>query len=116
MGMMNSSVEIIGDGYFLLEDGQSPQMVSEIVYNHSSHYAILLKANDPDAWYAGNHVVVPNKKGRRTVVREGESMVEIIKRLYPFQPPHLYIERFYRWNGNQDASALEGQMVFIPEH
>ena len=43
-------------------------------------------------------------------------MTEVIARLYPFQPTHLYIERFYRWNGNKDASALEGQMVFIPEH
>ena len=107
-------VEHVNTGRYVVQEGDTPRSVAEFVYRDGSLYHVLLKKN-PFEWYEGDTVVVPNKAGRKTVVVEGETINDIILRMFRNQPVHLYLERFYRWNGGEDYMPEAGDVVYVPE-
>lgn len=107
-------IERRSHGTFLLQDGDTPRSVAEVVYGDGSRYAILLKYN-PEQWVPGTRIEVPNKAGRSTTVEDGEQTRDLIARMFKNQPVHLYLKRYYQWNGMREATDLVGETVFIPE-
>lgn len=103
------------DGFYLLGEDESPAKISEAVYGDPRKYAEIIKSNTSIAWEPGVQILIPNKAGRTTVVQENETTFELIRRMFPEQPTHLYLDRFYLWNDGCEAEDLVGQVVFIPE-
>lgn len=104
----------INTGTYTLQDGDTPHSVSNYVYGDKTLYHVLLKAN-PSEWAIGFPIEVPNKKGRQTEVLQDESSFDVIRRMFPNQPIHLYLDKFYGWNGGEDYVPAEGDIVFVPE-
>lgn len=107
-------VEHVNIGRYKVQEGDTPRSVAYLAYRNGDMYAQVLKAN-PYEWSTGDTVLVPNKKGRLTIVRAGEDFAAVIKRMFPTQPQHIYTERFYQWNGGESYEPLEGDEVFVPE-
>jgi len=114
-GVTMSEITKTRDGYYLLGEGQGPSEVAAAVYGNVNKYAEISTVNSDLEWLPGTHILVPNKEGRTTVVQENETTFEVISRMFPNQPVHLYLDRFYMWNDGFDAEDLVGVMVFIPE-
>lgn len=102
-------------GVYTLKEGDTPQTVAKIAYNDVNMYTTLLKDNEDYMWDTGLQIQVRNKKGRTTEVQPGEDAVEIIRRMFQNQPVHLYLDRFYEWNGGRDYVPEAGDVVFVPE-
>jgi hypothetical protein len=104
----------VSDGLYKVREGDQPRSIAARVYGDGSKYSMLLAANPHTN--AGTQIIVPNVKGRTTEVEyDGESPQEIIRRLFPNQPIHMYLQRFYTWNGGEDAELMLGEMVFVPD-
>lgn len=102
------------DGLWTLKEGDTPRTIAQYVYGDGHRYADLLKANKDREWVPGAQVVVPNKNCYSTFVREGESPHDVIRRLFPNQMPHLFIDRFLEWNGGT-VDLEVNQFVCIPQ-
>jgi hypothetical protein len=104
----------VTEGYYYVRKGDSAQSVAKALYGDVSKSGTLLKAN-PEEWEAGTFISVPGIQGRVDNMRPGESVVSVIKRMFPGQPVHLYQPRFYLWNGGQNRDIEGGGLVFVPE-
>jgi len=102
-------------GIYTVQEGDTPQSVAKLVYNDVRLYTSLLKDNPESAWSAGMQIEVRNKQGRTTEVRPEEDVIDIIRRMYSNQPVHLYIDRFYEWNGGKGYAPEAGDIVYVPE-
>lgn len=111
---MSEVVEHVNVGQYFYDGKESPQEVAAAVYGDAHRYAAILRAN-PDGLEKGTWIDVPNKKGRRSVVQEGESTTQFLQRLYSNQPSHLYIDNYLLWNGGMMAEELVGMQVYVPE-
>jgi hypothetical protein len=100
------------DGLFYLTKDMSPREVAEVVYGDGSRYLPLLRENDHSTWGAGETVVVPNKKGRIDTWGVGEAADQLVQRMFPGQPAHLFVGLLRKWNGDE---SREGAEVFVPE-
>lgn len=110
------SVDKVKEGRFLIgEDETSYRTVSEKVYNDPNKYQIILNANGGVNWKAGVYLRIPHKEGRIATPQESETTPELIARMFPNQPVHLYTDNFYKWNAGNEAEDLIGSQVFIPE-
>jgi len=110
------SVDKVKEGRFLIgEDEQSYRTVSEKVYNDPNMYQMMLIANVGVSCAPGLTLRIPNKEGRIAVPQESETTPELIARMFPNQPVHLYTDNFYKWNAGNEAEDLIGSQVFIPE-
>jgi len=107
-------VSEVNVGRYRLGYQSSPQEVALAVYGDVTKVPMLLKENPDIQWGAGDMVLAPNKKGCLTEVQQGETTVEVIKRCYPHQPSHLFVDAFLKWNNGLLAEDLVGQVVFIP--
>jgi len=102
-------------GLYRLGTAETPQEVSQKVYNDVHRYPALLQANPDSDWNVGDIIRVPNKQGRTSVVEEGESTTEFIARMYKGHMGHLFLEKYLLWNAGVLAEHLVGQEVFIPD-
>lgn len=107
-------IEHVNIGRYTVQQGDTPRTVADLAYRNGDMYVRVMKEN-PHEWEEGDIVLVPNKKGRLTDVLPGEDVGDIISRMFPGQPPHIYIERFYLWNGGYDYVPEEGDQVYVPE-
>lgn len=106
-------VKHVNTGRYSLRQGDNPRSVAEYVYRDGSLYHVLLKAN-PFEWDEGDTVFIPNKPGRETEVKQDEVVFDVIRRMFPNQPIHLYLDKFYGWNGGEDYSPQAGDVVYVP--
>lgn len=106
-----STVTHVLHGVYRLSPGEEPRDVASKVYGDGSRYHILIKHN-PD-WVSP--VTVPNKAGRTTIVRAGEEAKDLVSRMFPNQPVHLYEERYRDWNASILPQDIVGESVFVPE-
>lgn len=105
----------VNTGLYILGYKQDPREVARVAYGDGHLYHVLLKHNTHSNWQEGDVIEVPNKKGRQTIVEDGEILVDLIKRMFPNQPTHLYVDRYLQWNAHILPEDLAGTMVFIPE-
>lgn len=108
-------VESTNTGTYILSEGETPAQVSLTVYGDTYKVPLLLKENSGIKWEAGESVVIPNKKGRTTVVQEGETTNSLLARMYGGQPTYLYVQLYLKWNAGIIAEDLVGREVFVPE-
>jgi hypothetical protein len=101
-------------GIYVIKDGDTPHSVANYVYNDKTMYHVLIKEN-PQDWVPGFPIEVPNKKGRQTEVLPEEGAFDVIRRMFPNQPIHLYLDRFYGWNGGDEYQPEAGDFVYVPE-
>lgn len=102
-------------GTYVLKEGDTPRSVAELAYKDGNMYTALTKANLGSNWEPGETVKVPNKKGRETVVEDGESTRQVIQRMFKNDPPHIYFDKFLAWNGGEQAEFMTGKKVYVPE-
>lgn len=103
-------------GLFLLgEEETSYRSVSQKVYNDPNKYQVILEANAGVLWAPGIQLVIPNRDGRVTIPQEDESSTDLIRRMFPGQPPHMYLDNYFKWNDGFEADELVGIKVFVPE-
>lgn len=107
-------VNHVNTGRYKVQSGDTPRSVAEMVYRDGSLYHVLLKSN-PFEWNEGDTIFVPNKAGRETEMKVDEAIFDVIERMFPNQPIHYYIERFYAWNGGNECSPEVGDIVYVPE-
>lgn len=107
-------IEHVNDGLYLLNPGDDASVVARRTYGDVHKSVVILKANLGD-WDQMDRVVVPNKKGRTTQIQEGEAPRDTIMRMFPNQPPHLYLLQYSIWNGGEDGWLRPGDTVFVPE-
>jgi len=112
LGLMIYHVNI---GRYILKNDDTPRSVAEDVYSDGNMYTVLTKNNVDSSWEQGEVIFVPNKKGRETVVQEGESTKQVIQRMYRHDPPHVHLQKFLLWNANLHAESLVGETVYVPE-
>lgn len=104
----------ITHGVYRLRKGDTPRKVAEAVYGDGSKASVLLQAN-PEAWIDGDAIQVPNKAGVAMQVRyDGQSAAECIRSMFPDQPTHIYLDRFFLYNGGQTEELQMGDLVFVP--
>jgi hypothetical protein len=108
-------VEHVNVGVYTLKEGDTPRSVAEDVYSDGNLYTVLTKNNLESNWEPSEKIKVPNKKGRRTVVQDRESIKTLLQRMYPHDPPHIYYKKFYTWNGGVQVEDLVGSQVYVPE-
>lgn len=102
-------------GVYRLRKGDTPRKVAELVYGDGNKSSVLLQAN-PEHWMDGDALQVPNKAGIATQVKyDGESAAECIRRMFPDQPTHIYMDKFFLWNGGQTEELQAGDLVFVPD-
>ena len=111
--MVESFSKVTEGLYYVREDDQASQ-VAERVYGDVKKSNNLLRAN-PSAWSAAELIRVPGVQGRVANVRSGESSTSVIRRMFPGQPTHIYLDRFYSWNGGDSRVFAGGELVFVPE-
>jgi hypothetical protein len=104
----------VSDGQYLLREHDTPRSVAELVYGDGAKYQVLL-AKNAFLWESGRRIEVPNKRGRISQFVAGESPMQLIARMFPNQPVHLFLPKFFLWNGGQEHELVEGDIVFIPE-
>lgn len=109
-----SDVSLLDYGLYLLNSGDTASSVARRVYGDVHKGSVLLGAND-GSWEDLEHVKVPNKKGRCTTVRDGDSVQLLIERMFPNQPVSIYMQPFFMWNGGDQMKLLPGDVVFVPE-
>lgn len=107
------SVDKVDQGLYRLSEGESPRDVALTVYGDGNLYQRLLVANEN--WGSEPVVVVPFKQGRVTVVQPDDDLRSLIGRMFPNQPRHLYLSRYFDWNADTQPNFLIGEEVFIPE-
>lgn len=107
-------IEHIDHGLYLLNPGDTASVVARRVYGDVHKSNVILQAN-PGDWDEKLRLVVPNKKGRTAYLQEGESPTDVIKRMFPNQPVHLYTLQYKIWNGGDDGWLGEDDLVFVPE-
>ncbi len=106
---------VVSHGYYVLQTGDDAQQVAHNLYGDVHKSNVLLEANKNTEWTPGNTIVVPNKKGRQSVYKDGESPQQVIERLFPGQPVHLYLNRYFLWNGGHEFPPKSGDFVYVPE-
>jgi len=105
---------LLKHGVYRLRKGDNARKVAELVYGDQNKASVLLQAN-PEAWIEGDAIQVPNKAGVATQVRyDGQSPAELIRTMFPEQPTHIFMDKFYLWNGGQDELLQMGDLVFLP--
>lgn len=107
-------IEHVNEGLYLLNPGDTASVVARRVYGDVHKSTVLLQANPVD-WDTLERVVVPHKKGRVTTLEAAESPADVIKRMFPNQPVHLYTLQYSIWNGGDDGWLREGDLIFVPE-
>lgn len=112
LGLMIYHVNI---GRYRLKSGDTPRSVAENAYSDGNMYTVLTRNNPDISWEQGEVVLVPNKKGRETVVAEGESTKQLLQRMYKHDPMHVHLQKFLTWNGGFHAEELVGETVYVPE-
>lgn len=110
-----NTVEKTNTGIYILSEGESPAQVSLSVYGDTYKVPMLLKENPDINWEKNDPVVIPNKKGRTTVVEKGETTAVLLSRMFSGQPTYLYLELFLKWNAGNIAEKLVGREIFVPE-
>lgn len=108
-------VENTNTGTYILSEGETPSQVSLTVYGDTYKVPLLLKENSDIEWKSGESVVIPNKKGKTTVVQEGETTNSLLARMFSGQPTYLYVQLYLKWNAGIIAEELVGREVFVPE-
>jgi len=103
-------VEKATEGLYRVQGLESAQDVARTVYGDVHKSTALLRAN-PYEWDVGDLIKVPGRPGRVEIWREDETVGELIKRMFPNQPVHIYLYRLAQWNGR----AKPGDVVFVPE-
>lgn len=111
--MLESYTEVT-EGYYYVCKGDTAKSVALALYGDSHKSAQLKKAN-PEEWEPGTFISVPGIRGRVANLHTGESATAVIKRMFPGQPTHLYLHRFFLWNGGPDRNIAGGGLVFVPE-
>lgn len=107
-----ADVTKVDEGLYVVRHHDTPKSVASLLYQNPLHYQTLLKHN-PGVWNEGEHVKVPNRKGRVTTWLEGESIERMLKRMFPNQPVHIFRKLFDKWNA--DGKIEPGATVFVPE-
>ena len=106
-----ADVTKVDEGLFVIREHDTPHSVAHTVYGDGHRYPAIIKANRED-WEEGEQIKVPNKKGRVTIY-DDVSVEVMLKRMFPNQPVHIFMELFMKWNNGGDIS--EGAIVFVPE-
>lgn len=107
-------VRHVNTGRYKVREHDTPRSVADAVYRDGSLYHVLLKAN-PFEWEVGDTIFIPNKAGRETEMKVDEAVFDAIGRMFPNQPIHYYVDRFFMWNGGDDYVPEEGDTVYVPE-
>lgn len=111
---MTPEVTKIDYGLYFFDEDDDATSVARRVYGDPHKSVIILKAN-PGDWADQSRLVVPNKKGRITLMMEGESVQQCIARMFPNQPVSIFLAPFFKWNGGEDLPPGPGELVFVPE-
>ncbi len=101
-------------GLYFLNDEDNATTVARKVYGDPHKASDITRAN-PGDWDDKERVYVPNKKGRVTMVEDGEGVQSVIRRMFPDQPESIYLQPFFKWNGGEDFPPGPGELVFVPE-
>lgn len=105
------NVSKVDEGLYVVREDDDQKSIASRTVGDVRLYATILKANDD--WKAGDQIKIPNKKGRVAILGEGESLDRLIKRMFPNQPVHIFMELLNQWNN--EGRVEGGDIVFIPE-
>lgn len=108
-----ADVTKVDEGLYVVRHHDTPKSIASLLYQNPLHYQTLLKNNPDDPFNEGEHIKVPNKKGRVTIWQEGETIEQLLKRMFPNQPVHIFRQLFDKWNA--DGEIEPGSVVFVPE-
>jgi hypothetical protein len=101
-------------GYYRLAKGDTARTVAVTVYGDGNRYHELLQAN-PSKWEDGAQIQVPNVRGRlATIDYDGESPQSVIRRMFPEHMTHLFLNKYFDWNGGEWVDVVKGDLVFVP--
>ena len=104
----------VSDGLYRVPKMLTPGEVCLRVYGNLKQLPVLLEENPDCTWQYDDVVVCPNKKGRTGEPIAGDSVTSFIKRVYPGQPPHEYVQGYLQWNAHMLPNELVGETLFIP--
>ena len=110
---MNPTIDV-PNGMYLLNPGDDASVVARRTYGDVHKASLILEHNDTD-WSKLDRVMVPSRPGRLTTLQEGESRTQVIERMFPGHPPHLFFKAYDIWNGGADGWLKPGDMVYVPE-
>lgn len=102
----------VDEGLYLVRKDDTPNRIASLLYSNPLHARTLMDANPRSTFCEGELIVVPNKKGRVTVWTDN-TIENMIKRMFPNQPVHIFFKLFKKWNNEGDIEP--GSIVFVPE-
>lgn len=105
-------VDRVEEGLYVVRDSDTPNSIASRLYSNPLHARTLMDANPRSTFSAGDQIIVPNKKGRATYWTDN-TIENMIKRMFPNQPVHIFLKLFKKWNNEGDIE--HGAYVFVPE-
>lgn len=102
----------VDEGLYVVRENDTPRSVASLLYSNPLHARTLMDANPKSTFNKGEQIVVPNRKGRTTYWTD-TSIDNMLKRMFPNQPVHIFKQLFKKWNNDGDIE--QGAKVFVPE-
>lgn len=108
-------VEPVGDGWYVVQRGDSPWRVAERVWGSGTRHTELAVTDPPEPGFAAaDHPIrLAGVAGRMTVVVPGDDRSTLVQRLAPDRDWAPLIDRFAALNGGEHRTFLPGDRVFL---
>lgn len=111
----DAPVETVGEGWYVVQRGDSPWSVAERLWGTGTRHTELAVTDPPEPGFAAaDHAIrLAGLAGRTTVVVPGDDRRTLVQRLASDRDWTPLVDRFVDLNGGEHRTFLPGDRVFL---